>query len=143
MIKFALLAALSMGSASAYAQSIAGTWQGPCETRGELSVKFTYVITETTERNGDIAKTKIYYSDAACSVYSRTGQQTVPYTLGTPDENGVYPLDVSHRGQVLYDIVALSDDGNTLIFGDKFSSAAEKRPTELSTSDRVFIKVEN
>lgn len=139
LFKKLLVSAAALFAVPAIAHPISGTWQGPCETRGNLSVKFTYVISDVAaDGTGIIDKTKIYYNDAACAVYARTGRQAVSFVLSEPDADGIYNLDVNHRGTVLYDIVFASEDGQQLIFGDEYSRNADGRPTTLSTTDRVF-----
>lgn len=142
ILRILFSSALALVSANAFA-SIAGTWQGPCEVRGDLSVKFTYVISEPdAEGNGTLAKTKIYYNDAACSVYGHTGRASVAYKLGEVSDDGVQNFDVLHRGTALFDIVKLSEDGNVLSFGAGYSRQESARPTVLSTTDRVFVRVQ-
>ncbi|WP_141732353.1 hypothetical protein [Oligoflexus tunisiensis] len=137
-----LVSVAAFMSLQAVASPIAGLWQGPCETRGTRSVKFTYDISEMDEnKQGTIAKTKIYYDDEACSVYNHTGRASVAYTLGEPSAEGIYPLDVKSRTTVFYDIVTISEDGLTLTFGDAYTDSAETRPTTLSSDDRIFVRI--
>jgi hypothetical protein len=138
----AAFVSLQAFAADANTSSIEGTWQGPCEVRGALSVKFTYAITAPDENGaGTVDKTKIYYKDAACEVYGRTGRQAVSYVIGETSEDGIATFDVNHRGTLLYDIVSLSEDGNVLTFGNDHSTKPDTRPTVLSTTDRVFTRV--
>ena len=142
LINKLLLSALALTSFSAFG-SIAGNWQGPCEVRGAKSVKFTYLFSEVdADGNGSLAKTKIYYDDAACSVYNHTGRATVTYKLADSAVEGILNLDVNHRGTLFYDIVSKSEDGKVLSFGDTDSRDPATRPTQLSTTDRVFTLIE-
>ena len=144
MDKILLIGALALAPVQAFASPIAGTWEGPCEVRGARSVKFTYVFSEAdADGNGTLGKTKIYYDDAACTVYNHTGRMTITYSVGEETDAGYYPLDVNHRGTMFYDIAAVSEDGNVLTFGDQDSRDPATRPTQLSTSDRIFVRLEN
>ena len=105
-VKHLIASLFLFGAGSALASPIAGTWQGPCETRTGHSVKFTYVISGlNAEGVGRIDKTKIYYKDLNCEVYNRTGRAPVSYVLGTPSAEGVYPLDIGAGSRTYYDIV--------------------------------------
>jgi hypothetical protein len=144
MLKLAFLATATLISLEAFASPIAGLWQGPCEVRGTRSVMFTYNISPLDDGGvGSIAKTKIYYDDTSCSVYNHTGRQTVAYRLGAASDDGVYPLDVMQRTRTFYDIVQLSEDGSQLAFGEKFVTTEDERPTVLSTTHRLFVRVES
>ena len=141
--RYLIASALSLASTEALASPILGSWQGPCEVRGERSVKFKYEFSQLDEQgNGTLRKEKEYYKDAACADYARTGRAINTYTLGELDAEGRYPIDVKHNGTIFYNIVAISDDGLFLSFGDEASFDPATRPTKLSTTDRVFARIE-
>lgn len=142
--KTVLFSIFTLVSTHAVASPLTGTWQGPCEVRGDKSVSFVYEFSDIdAEDNGTLVKFKSYFNtDTNCETLSRNARAAVTYKISASDVEGIYNIDVNHRGTMFYDIFAISEDGNTLSFGDEDSRDPTARPTNLSTSDRVFVRVE-
>ena len=141
MKKTLALAAALFASGSALAIDTTGLWQGPCQTRGDVSVKFRYQFIQNDDSTGVIKKEKQYFFDKNCTEWHKVNQKDVAFAIGEEVSEGVHELNVKVTPTVtLYNIVSINEYGQ-LVFADQAVREDAKRPQNLSSKDRIFNRI--
>lgn len=151
---------LSSFTSGLFANPVEGKWEVPCQQLIDgdgtfpKAVRTTVEFTKVDENGtGDYLNSSTFYKDADCQTKADTDiiSSKSQYSIGEPNEEGIYPIDYTYLIEGAedtfsrYDIVKRvegDDDSDKLVFGGSEATEEADRPTKLN-QDEFLVELED